>query len=305
MIYTVTLNPALDYIVSLDALTTGSVNRAHTEQKEPGGKGINVSRMLHNLGEQSTALGFAGGFSGDWLTDRLTREGIQTSFTPIEDDTRINVKVKEQNETEINAPSPAISEAAQAQLQDQLSRVTTGDTVVFAGSVPQTLPQNIYETMILEAKSKGAYICLDASGEAFQHGLKAVPDMAKPNQHELEELFNCEIRNISDAAHYAEKLQTTYGINHVLVSLAGEGAVLVTQDGALHARPPAGALVNSVGAGDSSVAGFLAAQLASASVHGTLAYSVASGSATAFSDGFGAKADVEKLAEEVKITDLS
>ncbi|WP_100406344.1 1-phosphofructokinase [Bacillus solitudinis] len=298
MIYTVTLNPAVDYFVHVDKFQLGHVNRSTHEDKAPGGKGINVSRVLKRLGHQSEALGFIGGFTGEYVKKTIETEGITTSFIQVNGDTRINVKMKSDTETELNGTSPVLTESNVAALKEQLRGLTSEDTLVLAGSVPNTLSEDIYNELMSSAK--GVKVFMDTSGIALKHAVKAKPSFIKPNHHELSELFDVEFTSPDEAIPYVKKLVDS-GIEYVLVSFAGDGAVLGTKGKLLFANTPKGVVRNSVGAGDSTVAGFLAARLEGMSLPDSFRFAVASGSATAFSTDFCQRDEVLKLVNEITI----
>ncbi|WP_227937973.1 1-phosphofructokinase [Alkalihalobacillus deserti] len=302
MIYTVTLNPALDYFVQLDQVNLGAVNRSKLDHKAPGGKGINVSRVLKRLGHQSEALGFIGGFTGNYVKEVIEKEEINTNFIEVHGDTRINVKINSQTESEINGVSPEISEQDLEQLRQQLSLLNEGDVLVLAGSVPSTIPVVIYEALCQEALERKAEVYIDSSGEPMRKVLEAKPTFIKPNHHELGELFSVKISTPKAAVPYIQKL-VEQGIKNVLVSFAGDGAILATEDKLLFANTPKGMVKNSVGAGDSVVAGFIAAKTEEMSLEDAFKFAVASGSATAFSTAFASREQVVALTKEITILD--
>ncbi|MDT8860921.1 1-phosphofructokinase [Alkalihalobacillus sp. MEB130] len=303
MIYTVTLNPALDYFVELEQVNLGSVNRSSYDHKAPGGKGINVSRVLKRLGHKSEALGFIGGFTGEYIRDVVEGEEIPTNFVQVTGDTRINVKVKSQQESEINGVSPEITSENLEQLQKQLSHLKEGDALVLAGSVPATIPSDIYEVLCKGAIARKATVFIDSSGEPMKKVLDQNPTFIKPNHHELGELFSTKLKEPKDAIPYVKKL-VEKGIEFVLVSFAGDGAILGTKDTILFANTPKGEVVNSVGAGDSVVAGFLAARTEKMSLEESFTFAVATGSATAFSKGFAERNEIERLMSKIDIKEL-
>lgn len=301
MIYTVTLNPALDYFVQLDQVNLGVVNRSTNDYKAPGGKGINVSRVLKRLGHQSEALGFIGGFTGEYVKSVVEQEDIRTNFIQVKGDTRINIKIKSRKESEINGVSPEIQDDHLEQLRSTLSNLNEGDILVLAGSVPASIPDEIYETLCQEALKRKAAVFIDSSGKPLRKVLKAKPTFIKPNHHELAELFSVEIPSPDKAVPYVQEL-IKQGIKYVLVSFAGDGAILGTEEQILYANTPNGVVKNSVGAGDSVVAGFLAATLENMSLEDAFRFAVATGSATAFSTEFCRREDAEKLSKEIIIT---
>ncbi len=301
MIYTVTLNPSVDYIVRLDSFTPGGVNRSSYEAVVPGGKGINVSVMLRQLDVPSTALGFLAGFTGRELRRLVRSLGCRESFIMLPDGfSRINVKMKAGEETEINGAGPRISEEALARLLDMIDNLQADDILVLSGSVPSSVPQTIYRDIAARLVNKQVSIVADASGKLLTDLLPYRPFLIKPNHHELGDLFGAAIEHTEDAVFYAKKLQEM-GARHVLVSLAGEGAVLLTEDGDVYtAKAPKGEVVNSVGAGDSMVAGFLAAYLESRNFEKALSLGIAAGSASAFSEGIAERNSVFDLLATVQ-----
>ncbi len=285
MIYTVTFNPALDYIVRVEQFNMGEVNRAVYNEIMAGGKGVNVSLALKNLGHESTALGFAAGFTGEKLIQDLKEKGCRADFIFLDQGmTRINVKIKGQEETEINGEGPEITAVAIKSLMMRLERLKADDILVLSGSIPKTLPEDIYERLILRQQGKKVKIVVDATNNLLKETLKYHPFLVKPNHHELGELFGVTISDQAEAIQYAEKLQQMGAVN-VLVSMAGEGAVLLDAYGNTFKSPaPKGKVINSVGAGDSMVAGFLAGYLETANYEQAFQMGVAAGSASAFSE---------------------
>ncbi|MBE5955604.1 MAG: 1-phosphofructokinase [Lachnospiraceae bacterium] len=296
MIYTVTFNPALDYVVKVDNFQTGGINRVYQENIFFGGKGINVSFVLREHGYTSTALGFTAGFTGEAIENGLREQGIQTDFIRLpEGMSRINVKMKSQNETEINGQGPNIPQEALNQLFDKLNTLTQGDVLILAGSIPNTLPEDVYEQIMARLDGKGILIAVDATKDLLLNVLKYHPFLIKPNNHELGEMFGVELKTEEDIVFFAKKLQEK-GASNVLISMAGDGAILVTKEGAVHKiGVPKGTVVNSVGAGDSMVAGFMAGYLTKGDYAYALKLGTASGSATAFSEGLAVKEDIDKL----------
>ncbi|SHQ80142.1 ribokinase-like domain-containing protein [Mycobacteroides abscessus subsp. abscessus] len=301
MIYTVTLNPSLDYIVEVEDLTLGDLNRTKNESKFPGGKGINVSRLLKRMGVPSKALGFVGGFTGLYIKNYLQMENIETKFVEVHEDTRINVKLKSTSETEVNAKGPNITEADFKKLQDQISQLTSEDTLVLAGSIPSSMESSTYEKLVSICHLNQTKFVVDAEGDLLKKVLPYKPFLIKPNHHELGELFNTSFTIAEDVVPYARKL-VEMGAKNVIVSLAGEGAVLVNSEVAFLSNVPKGEVKSSVGAGDSMVAGFLAKYEETKEIEEAFRYSVASGSATAFSIGLATKEKIETLYTNVNIT---
>jgi 1-phosphofructokinase len=296
MIYTVTLNPSLDYIATVDNLTIGTVNRTTGETIYPGGKGINVSMVLGNLGIESRALGFSAGFTGDELERLLDERRVRTDFIRVgQGMTRINVKLYSGNETEINGMGPLIGSGDIDRLYEKLDSLNDGDILVLAGSIPSTMPSTIYMDIMRHLKDKQLQIVVDATRDLLVNVLKYHPFLIKPNNHELGEIFGVTLNTKDEVTVYAKKLQEMGALN-VLVSMAGEGAVLVTKDGAIHKMDaPKGNVINSVGAGDSMVAGFLAGYLEKKDYFQALKMGVCTGSASAFSNGLATREEVERI----------
>ncbi|MGO4949144.1 1-phosphofructokinase [Paenibacillus sp. DRB1-1] len=301
MIYTVTLNPSIDYIVEVDDLKLGDLNRMKRDLKLPGGKGINVSRVLNQLGADSTAIGFLGGFTGRFIDDTLREESIKTDFVIIEDDTRINIKLKHGDETEINGLGPAIREQEADALVQKLAGLQKNDIVVLSGSIPPSLGGDFYDRLISVCQQTGAEFVIDTTGEALMKALVHKPLLIKPNHHELAELFGVTIHTKEEIVTYGRKLLEA-GAKNVLISMAGEGALFITADEVYHANVPAGTVKNSVGAGDSMIAGFVG----TLALHGdpieAFRAGVASGSATAFSDDLATREKIEQLRPQVTIS---
>ncbi len=297
MIYTVTFNPALDYVVRLDKLIPGEINRVHYENVMPGGKGINVSIVLGNLGHTSCALGFTAGFTGEALEKLVAAHGCKTQFIHTQTGmTRINVKVKASEETEINGIGPHITAAELQQLFSQLDQLTAKDILIISGSVPRVLPSDMYEQIMARLANRGIEIIVDAELDLLLNVLQYHPFLIKPNNHELGAIFNVELTTRDEVIPYAKKLQEK-GARNVLISMAGEGAVFVSEKGEQFQSPaPKGTLVNSVGAGDSMVAGFVAGWLES-NGNPTVAFrtGVCTGSASAFSADFATREEVNAL----------
>lgn len=300
MIYTCTITPSLDYTVYLPEFQTGALNRSNEVYYYPGGKGINVSRVLHRLGSKSIALGFAGGFTGRYLLDELHAEGITTDFIHVDEITRINVKIKAENESELNGPGPLINIAEQNKLLSKIKYLSENDWFVLAGSLPDTVSDSFYQDIAKLCHEKGVHFVLDTSGPTLKKLLHTQPFLIKPNKQELGELFNKEITDQKDVIFHAKKL-VQKGIKHVIVSLGGEGAILVTKDQVLIAEAPKGTVVNTVGAGDSLVSGFIASFVKNRDVKVAFQFGVAAGSATAFRTDLCEKEDVINLLSQVKI----
>ena len=283
MIYTVTLNPSIDFIVRLDHLELGSVNRMTSDDKFAGGKGINVSRILQRLDVDNTATGFIGGFTGRFVENGLIAEGIKTNFVQVSEDTRINVKIKAGEETEINGAGPKISDEKLEELKAILAGLSSEDTVVFAGSAPSSLGNQVYNTLIPIAKKAGAEVVCDFEGQTLLDSLNYQPLLVKPNNHELADIFGVELNGLEDIEKYAREILAK-GAKNVIISMAGDGALLVTPEAAYFAKPIKGTVKNSVGAGDSMVAGFTGEYVKSGDPIEALKWGVACGTATTFSN---------------------
>lgn len=302
MFYTMTLNPALDYNMTTETFLQGRVNRSVKEEIIPGGKGLMVSRMLKNLGMESTAYGLVAGFTGGELTRLVHELGIRTDFVRLpEGMTRINVKLWGGLEGEINAGGPACDEKSLQTLFEKLSGLTAEDTLVLAGSVPSSLPKSMYRDIMARLKDTGARIVVDATGELLRSVLVYRPFLVKPNHHELGELYGVTLETKEEVLPYAKKLREE-GARNVLISMGGAGAVLAAEDGSVwFGEAPRGKVVNTVGSGDSMVAGFLAAYEATGSAEAAFRNGIASGSASAFSEKLGTKDEVTALLEYVKV----
>ena len=296
MIYTVTFNPSLDYIVNVPGFTCGRVNRTREEKIFPGGKGINVSMVLKNLGYENTALGFYAGFTGNELQRLVEEKGICADFIPVaEGMSRINVKIRGDEESEINGQGPAILDDDIEKLYEKLERLRDGDILVMAGSIPDVMPQTIYMDIMKYLADRNLKIVVDATKDLLVNVLQYHPFLIKPNNHELGEIFGVTLKERPEVIPYAKKLQKM-GAKNVLISMAGDGAVLVAEDGNVYeSEAPKGKVVNSVGAGDSMVAGFLAGYLQSGSYQDAFHMGVCTGSASAFSEELATKAEVEQL----------
>ncbi|WP_152656749.1 1-phosphofructokinase [Oceanobacillus sp. CFH 90083] len=300
MIYTITLNPSIDYIVPVDKLELGGLSYMNNDYKLPGGKGINVSRILKALATDSIALGFVGGFTGKFIEDALNELNVQTNFVNIKEDTRINIKLKAAQETEINGCGPALSDAEVAQFLNQLEEVKEGDTVILSGSKPPSLPDNFYEQLIQKVTSQGAAFAIDTTGSALEASLSYKPLLVKPNIHELEALFGVKLETNEEVISYGRKLLDK-GAEHVIISMGGDGALLISNQGNYKAEAPKGKLINSVGAGDSMVAGFISTLLRTNDPVESFKTSVASGSATAFSEDLAATETIENLRSQIQV----
>lgn len=296
MIYTVTFNPALDYVVWMDQLRPGQINRTASEEIQCGGKGINVSTVLTALGVENIALGFLAGFTGRALEEGLRSQGIRTDFIWLPEGlTRINVKVKGGAETEINGQGPAVGPVALRALQDKLNRLEAGDFLVISGSVPAALSHDVYEQILARLEDRGIQFVVDTTRDLLCSALPYHPFLIKPNSLELGELFGRTLENDEDIRACAMELQAK-GARNVLVSMAGDGSLLLDERGGCHRLGvPKGTVRNSVGAGDSMVAGFLAGWLETGDYAYAQRLGAAAGSATAFSEGLATKEQVMAL----------
>lgn len=296
MVYTVTFNPALDYTLYLDKFVPGGLNRSRSEELRPGGKGINVSLMLKRLGVESVALAFAGGLTGGALAQAVQAQGVNTDFIDLPgQSTRINVKLMSEGETEINAGGPVIGPDALGRLVQKLTALRAGDILVLAGSAPRGATDALYRQLLRPLCARGVRAVVDAEGELLAQTLACRPFLIKPNRPELEQLFGRRLGSGEELAACVRTLQQR-GARNVLVSLGAEGALLLDEKGGLHrAAAPAGTAVNSIGAGDSMVAGFLAGYLQTGSWEQALRYGVAAGSATAFASSLASRQDVLRL----------
>ncbi len=297
MIYTVTFNPSLDYIIRVNHFQTGEINKTYYENILPGGKGINVSIVLSNLGHDSTALGFMAGFTGKEIENRMNNFGCQTDFIQVKNGlSRINVKMKSDNETEINGMGPKITDENIQELFEKLDKLTKEDILVISGSIPSTLPDDIYERIMQHLQDKHIKIIVDATKNLMMNVLKYKPFLIKPNNHELGELFDVTLNTQDEVIPYALKLQEM-GAQNVLISMAGQGAVFIDEQKTIHKSPaPKGTVVNSVGAGDSMVAGFISGYLNSdGDYKKAFLKGICAGSASAFSSNLCTKEEVEEL----------
>lgn len=301
VIYTVTFNPSLDYIADVEDFQLGMTNRTVSEQMFAGGKGINVSIVLKNLGIDSTALGFTAGFTGEEIKRKVAEMGIRSEFISIEEGiSRINVKLKSIDGTEINGMGPEISSEKLEELFWRLDSLQEGDVLILAGSIPESVPDSVYSDIMKRLADKGVTFVVDATQDLLVNVLKYHPFLIKPNNHELGEIFGVKISARNEVAPYAEKLQKM-GARNVLVSMAGEGAVLLSEDGQVFESPaPEGKLINAVGAGDSMVAGFVAGYLEQKDYEHAFKMGVSSGSASAFSENLATRQEVEAIYRTIK-----
>lgn len=302
MIYTVTLNPSIDYIVKLDKLNTGSTNRVNEEYVYPGGKGINVSRILKELGNDNTSLGFISGFTGEYIIKTLEEKNLNTDFIRLKNGfTRINVKIKESEETEINGQGPNIDDEYIDLLYKKLDKLNQNDILILAGSIPSTLDEKLYENIMSRLEGKNIKVVVDATKKLLLNVLKYNPFLIKPNSDELEDLFDVKLNSNEDIVKYARKLKKMGAIN-VLVSMGKDGALLVTEeDKVLISNVPKGKVKNSVGAGDSMVAGFISGYLNTGKYDYALKLGAASGSATAFSYDLAKREYIDELVNEISV----
>lgn len=301
MIYTVTFNPSLDYIVTVNDFRLGETNRTASEQMLPGGKGINVSTVLENLGFDNTALGFVAGFTGKEIVRKVQELGFRHEFIELQEGcSRINIKMKDFDGTEINGQGPAIKEADVQTLLERLDHLGEGDILVLAGSIPSSMPETIYADILKRLDGKGVMTVVDATNDLLMEVLKYHPFLIKPNQHELGEIFGVELTTQESVVPYAKKMQEKGAVN-VLVSMGGKGAVLLDANGDVHMLPaPKGNLVNAVGAGDSMVAGFLAGWLEKQDYEHAFRMGVSAGSASAFSEFLATRQEVESVYSSIE-----
>ena len=300
MIYTVTVNPALDYVLQLPEVKDGETNRSSDTQFLAGGKGINVSQILNQLGVDNTAWGFVGGFTGEELIRQLNVKKISSDFVRISDDTRVNVKIHAQEETEINAAGPDITAQEVAAFKSRLDDLEAGDVVVLSGSLAPSLPTDFFESLLPLIREKGAEFVVDTTGEALLRTLKFNPLVIKPNHHELADLFDTSFSSTADMLEAAKKLQKL-GAQNVMISMAGEGAYLVTADHVYHANAATGTAVNSVGAGDSMIAGFVGTWFEKHDAAEGLRVGSACGGATAFTEDIAVKSQIDAVLPQIKI----
>ncbi|ADL05009.1 1-phosphofructokinase [Lacrimispora saccharolytica] len=300
MIYTVTFNPALDYVIRVDHFALGAVNRTEQENIYYGGKGLNVSAVLWALGYENTALGFVAGFTGEEIERGVKGLGFQTDFIRVKKGlSRINVKLKSREETEINGMGPEIAGDDVKQLFEKLNHLTEGDMLVLSGSIPKSIDDNIYERIMESLDGRGVGIVVDATKDLLINVLPYHPFLIKPNNHELGEMFGVTLHSPEEIIDYGKRLQKK-GARNVLISMAGDGAILITEAGEVFRMGvPKGTVKNSVGAGDSMVAGFIAGYLENGSFEHALRLGSAAGSASAFSEGLAGKEDIMKLYEEL------
>jgi 1-phosphofructokinase len=298
MIYTVTFNPALDYVIKVDHFTVGEINKVTWGDIYCGGKGINVSMVLKSLGYENTALGFVAGFTGDEIERQVKSAGLNADFIRVEKGmSRINVKMKSDEETEINGLGAEITPEDVKLLFQKLESLRSGDILVLSGSIPASISDDIYEKIMKHLNGRGVRIVVDATKDLLLNVLQYHPFLIKPNNHELGEMFGVTLKSEEDIIHYGKLLQEKGAVN-VLISMAGDGAILLTEEGNVHKMGvPKGTVKNSVGAGDSMVAGFLAGYLENGDYEHALRLGSAAGSASAFSEGLGTKEYIMELYE--------
>lgn len=299
MIYTLTCNPSVDYVVQMAEFCPGMVNRSQGEQTFSGGKGINVTVILKNLGIPNRALGFLAGFTGDFIEQDLREQGCQTEFVRLAKGfSRINVKIKGQEESEINGGGPAVDQEAMEALFEKINGLQKGDMLIISGSIPPSLPKDLYEKILGLLDERGVYAVVDTAGEALMKTLRHEPFLIKPNRQELEELAGSRLFTREEIVAQGRRLQEM-GAQNVLISMAAEGAVLLTSDGKVFfGEAPRGTVRNSVGAGDSMVGGFVAGWLKTGSYPTALQWGIAAGSASAFCEGLATGEEIRRLFEE-------
>ena len=303
MIYTVTVNPALDYVLQLEKVNRGEVNRTNNDSFLAGGKGINVSQILNQLNVDNTAWGFVGGFTGKELVRQLNQKRIESDFVTISDNTRVNVKIHAEKETEINAAGPEITNQEIVAFKDRLNDLKKGDIVVMSGSLTPSLPTDFYQSLLPTIKEAGAEFVVDTTGQALLDTLEYQPLVIKPNHHELADLFNTTFDSSDVMLEYAQKL-LNMGAQNVMISMAGDGGYLLTQDHVYHAKGAVGTAVNSVGAGDSMVAGFTGEFVKSGDSIEALKWGVACGTSTAFSDDLATIEFIKETYNKVEVEKL-
>ena len=301
MLYTVTLNPALDYILQVDDFGIGKINRTKTEKILPGGKGLNVSIVLKNLEIDTVAIGFIAGFTGDELRKQMEQKGVKTEFIKVQNGiTRINVKISSNQETALNGIGPDIDEKDIEELLQKINEITSDDLVILSGNIPKSIPKNIYQIICDILEKNNVTFVVDATRELLQDVLKYKPFLIKPNKEELEETFKVKITTKDELVTYAKKLQDM-GAQNVLISLGGDGAMLLNkEDKVYYSKAPKGKVINTVGAGDSMVAGFLAGYKKTKDYEQAFKMGIATGSASAFSMDLATAKEVENLLKDIK-----
>ncbi|MDO4912561.1 MAG: 1-phosphofructokinase [Lactobacillus sp.] len=300
MIYTVTVNPALDYVMQLKEVKAGEVNRTNNYTFLAGGKGINVSQILNQLDVENTAWGFVGGFTGEELIRQLNKKNIASNFVKISDVTRVNVKIHAEKETEINGAGPEISSQEIAAFKARLDDLEAGDIVVMSGSLSANMPENFYQELIPLIQDKGAEFVVDTTGQALFDTLKSKPLVIKPNHHELADMFHTSFSSDEEMLEYAKKL-LAMGAQNVMISMAGAGGYLLTQDAIYHAKGAVGTAVNSVGAGDSMVAGFVGTYFKTKDPVESFKMGMACGAATAFTTDIAVKSQIDAVLPQIHV----
>lgn len=299
-----TLNPSVDYVIQVDDLIIGSLNKMNQEAKYPGGKGINVSRVLNELNYNNTALGFLGGYTGNFIEKQMQEKGGGTNFIRIKDETRTNIKLKSSGETEINGLGPDIDSGESDQLLQQLEQITKEDTVILSGSAPPSLAQHYYEEMVKIIANTGSAFVVDTTGESLKSTLAYRPLLIKPNKEELAEIFNVTLNKQDDLIKYGRKL-LDLGARNAIISMGGDGAFLFTDNGIFKGNTPKGKVQNSVGAGDSMVAGFTGKYNETKDAVEAFKWGLAAGSATAFSADLATGKAIFALLNEVEVNQIS
>jgi 1-phosphofructokinase len=300
MIYTLTLNPSIDYIMPINQINLGATNYANNEYMLPGGKGINVSRVLSQLDVPNKALGFIAGHTGKFIEDWLEKEEANYEFIPVKGQTRINVKIKGDNETEINGNGPNITQENIQKLKQQISQLTEKDTLILSGSKNKGLPETFYNELIEICQKNQVSFVIDTNSKELLQALSAQPFLVKPNQAELGDLFNQEIQTKEEAIKYGKKLQEA-GAQNVIVSLGGDGAIFIDEKQIFIGKSPKGKVLNTVGSGDSMIAGFMAGIEKGQTKEEAFKLAIQSGSATAFNEDLAKKADILALDNQIEI----
>ncbi|WP_010172140.1 1-phosphofructokinase [Bacillus coahuilensis] len=303
MIYTVTLNPSIDYIMEVEKANLGQLNRATNTYMLPGGKGINVSRVLKSLKMESTATGFIGGFTGDFVSNSLFNENIQREFIEVDGQTRINVKISSSHESEINAKGPVVTNEQQESLKTVIKGLSSEDLVVLAGSIPSSISQNIYKEIAEICNDRNIPFVVDAERNLLLKALPYKPLLIKPNQHELEEIFSVQISSHEDALLYA-KMLVEMGAKYVLVSMGAKGAVMASKEEQYKGSVPSGKVVSTVGSGDSTVAGFIAGMITTKNLEDAFRLGLACGTASAFTEGLAGYKEIVAIQEKIMITKM-
>lgn len=300
MIYTITLNPSIDYILEIDEFLDGETNRSKSEEKIPGGKGIMVSIVLKNLGVESINLGFVGGFTGEFIKDKLDELEIENDFTKIEDDSRINIKLKNDKESEINAIGPNIKESEIEEFLNYLDKLEEDDFVIISGSIPKSLGEDFYRVIVNLLEMNNVRFAIDTAGKKLYKLSAYKPFLIKPNKKELEEIFDCKLENDEKIIECAEKL-IKQGAENIIVSLGEEGSIFIDENNIYKSKAISGKVVSTIGCGDSMVGGYIYGYMEGFSKLDSFKFAVAAASATAFSKDVGSKEYILKLLNEVEI----